>query len=151
MNAFPQYLKIRSNFQNDTKEEKRKGESAQVHYLDELVDVTTHELIRRHAREDLKIFNGESILCPRHRKASIVLNAARRVRAGFLLSLVGHVLLLQVWVIYSTKVIGEAILITSGTEVAGVIETPFSTTCTTLFPRWESGSFFLALILAYIS
>ena len=97
MNAFSQYLKIRSNFQNDTKEEKRKGESAQVHYLDELVDVTTHELIRRHAREDLKIFNGESILCPRHRKASIVLNAARRVRAGFLLSLVGHVLLLQVW------------------------------------------------------
>jgi len=65
MNAFPQYLKSRPNFQNNTKEEKGKGESAQVHYLDKLVDVMIHELVRRHARKDLKIFSGKGVLCPR--------------------------------------------------------------------------------------
>lgn len=57
-----------------------------------------------------------------------------------------------VWgVISSVEVVGEAILVASGTEVAGVTGVPFSTTRTTLFPRLERGSFFFTLILAYIS
>ena len=38
-----------------------------------------------------------------------------------------------------------------GMEATGVMGVPFSTTRTTLFLRFERGSFFLAFILAYIS
>ena len=54
-------------------------------------------------------------------------------------------------VISSTEVAGETVLVVSRTEVTGVTGVPFSTTCTTLFLRLERGSFFLALILVYIS
>ena len=54
-------------------------------------------------------------------------------------------------VISFTDVARKAILIISGMEVAGVARVPFSTTHTTLFLRLERGSFFFALILAYIS
>ena len=54
-------------------------------------------------------------------------------------------------VISSTEVTGEAVLVTSRTKVTGVTKVPFSMTGTTLFPRLERCSFFLALILAYIS
>ena len=53
-------------------------------------------------------------------------------------------------VISSTEVAKEAVLVVSIMGVVGVTETPFSTTRTTLFPRLERGSFFLALIFAYI-
>ena len=45
-----------------------------VHYLDELVDVTTHNLVRRHTREDLELLCSEGIMCPRQGKASIIPN-----------------------------------------------------------------------------
>ena len=53
-------------------------------------------------------------------------------------------------VISSTEVAGEAVIIGSVTGVEGVTETLFSTMRTTLLPRLERGSFFLALIFAYI-
>ena len=37
----------------------------QALHLDELVDVTTHDLIRRHTREDLELLSSEGILRPR--------------------------------------------------------------------------------------
>ena len=54
-------------------------------------------------------------------------------------------------VISSTEVVGEVALVASRTEVTRVIGVPFSTTRTTFFPKLKRGSFFLALILAYIS
>ena len=47
------------------KEEKEKGEIAQVHYLDEFVDMTTHNLVKGHAKEDPQLLSSESLLCPR--------------------------------------------------------------------------------------
>ena len=38
------------------------------------MDMTTHDLARKHAREDVELFSGEGILCPRH-KASVIPNA----------------------------------------------------------------------------
>ena len=51
----------------------------------------------------------------------------------------------------SSEVAGEAVLVALGTEVAGVIGVLFSMTYTTFFPRLETGSFYLAFILVYIS
>ena len=47
-------------------------------------------------------------------------------------------------VISSFEVTGEAVLVTSRTKVTGVTKVPFSMTRTTLFPRLERCSFFLA-------
>ena len=52
MKTSPQYLKRKSNIQEDAKEEKEKSKIAQVHYLDELMDVSTHNLVRGHTRKD---------------------------------------------------------------------------------------------------
>ena len=46
----------------------------------------------------------------------------------------------------SSEVAEEVILVALGTEVAGVIGVPFSTTRTTFFLRLERGLFFLAYI-----
>lgn len=112
--------------------------------------------VRRHARKDLTIFSSKGVLCPCQCKASIVSNTARWAGVSFLHPLVGHTLFLWAWGDLlnwgcwgsSPRHIRDGGL---GVEAVGVIETPFSTTCTTLFPRWEMGSFFLALILTYIS
>ena len=76
MKTLPQYLKRKSNNQDDTKKEKEKEKSeiAQVHYLDEFVDVTTDNLVRGHAREDPQLLSNESLLYPRRRKAGIIKN-----------------------------------------------------------------------------
>ena len=58
--------------------------------------------------------------------------------------------LFQRGVIFSTEVAREAVLIVSMPGVAGLTKTPFSTTCIALALRLERGSFFLALIHAYI-
>ena len=49
----------------------------QVYYLDEFVEVTTHNLVIGHAKKDLEVFSGEGVLCPRHYKANIVLDTRR--------------------------------------------------------------------------
>ena len=59
MDGCPQYLKIRSKFQNT----KKRRIFAQVHYLDEFVDMVIHNLVRGHAREDLMLLSHEGILC----------------------------------------------------------------------------------------
>ena len=49
----------------------------QVYYLDEVVDVTTHNLVGWHARKNLEVFSGEGVLCPRHCKANVVPDTRR--------------------------------------------------------------------------
>ena len=61
------------------------------------MDVTTHELIISHARQDLKIFGCKGILCPHQRKVNVVPNAAGRAEVSLLLPLVGHKLLFWAW------------------------------------------------------
>ena len=56
------------------KEEKEKDKIAKVHYLDEFVDMTTHNLVEGHAKEDLQFLGSKDLLCPRQREASIVPN-----------------------------------------------------------------------------
>ena len=51
----------------------------------------------------------------------------------------------------SKEVVGEAVLVALGPEVAEVIGVLLSTTHTTFFPKQEKGSFLLAFIWAYIS
>ena len=60
------------------------------------MDITIHNLVRGHAREDLKLLGSESILRPRQHKASIISNAGR-AGISLVFPLVGHTLLLQVW------------------------------------------------------
>ena len=74
------------------KEEKEKDEIAQVHYLDEFVDMTTHNLIGGCAREDLQFLDSDDLMCP-HRESNVVPNAGR-VGISLLLPLVGHAWLL---------------------------------------------------------
>ena len=50
---------------------KKKKKVIQVLHLDELVDVTTHDLVGRHSREDLELFNSEGILRPHQCQANI--------------------------------------------------------------------------------
>ena len=70
---------------------------------------------------------------------------------------VKHSLLETGVVISSTEVAEEAVLVVSvlgtarATRIVGVMGGPFPITCTVLFPRLDNGSFFLDLILAYIS
>ena len=52
--------------------------------------------------------------------------------------------------ISSTKVAGEVVLVILVSGVAGLTKTPFYTMRIALAPRLERGSFFLALIRAYI-
>ena len=66
------------------------------HYLDELMDVTTHNLIRRHTREDPELLCSKGILCPRQGKASIIPNAGQ-ARVGLFLPFIYHALLLWAW------------------------------------------------------
>ena len=76
----------------------------------------------------------------------------RESALSFNLSLVHHFLLRR-GIISSTKVAREAVLVVSVPRVvgvAGVTEVPISTTRTILALRLEKGSFFLALIRAYI-
>ena len=54
------------------KRRKRERKIVQVYYLDEFVDMTTHNLVGGHAGKDLELFGGKGILCPHHSKASIV-------------------------------------------------------------------------------
>ena len=75
------------------KEEKEKDKIAQVHYLDEFVDMTTHNLVGGCARENLQFLGSKDLLCPRLCKASIVPNTGQ-ARINLLFPLVGHLWLL---------------------------------------------------------
>jgi len=48
MKTFPQDLKRKLKPSKKRKKKKRETEITQVHYLDDFVDVTSHDLIRRH-------------------------------------------------------------------------------------------------------
>ena len=75
------------------KEEKEKDEIAQVHYLDKFVDMTTHNLVGGHTREDLQFLSSDDLMYPRHRESNVVPNVGR-ARISLLLPLVGHTWLL---------------------------------------------------------
>ena len=49
----------------------------QVYYLDEFVDVMTYNLIGRHAKKDLEVFDGKGVWCTCHCKASVVPDTGR--------------------------------------------------------------------------
>ena len=54
------------------KEEKEKDEIAQVHYLDEFVDMMIHNLLGGHAKEYLQFLDSDDLTCPRHYESSVV-------------------------------------------------------------------------------
>ena len=122
---------------------------AKVYYLDEFIDVMTHNLVGGQARKYLEFFDGEGVLCPRHGKASIV-QILDDLESAFPFPLSAKRDFFVQGVISFIEVVGETILVASG-MVARVTGVLFSTTCTTLFLRLERGSFFFALILACIS
>ena len=123
---------------------------AKVYYLDEFMDVMTHNLVGGQARKDLEFFDGEGVLCPRHGKVSIV-QILDDLESAFPFPLSAKRDFFVQGVISFIEVVGETILVASGMEVARVTGVLFSTTRTTLFLRLERGSFFFALILACIS
>ena len=69
------------------KKEKKEDEFAQVHYLDELVDMTTHNLVGRCSRKYLHLLNSKGLLCLRQCDPSVVLDTGR-MRVSFILPFV---------------------------------------------------------------
>ena len=135
----------------EKKEEKERAEIAQVHYLNEFVDMTSHNLIGRHTRENLQVLSSDDLIRPLHRQPSIVPNT-RWMGIGLLLSFVGQAWFLQDGrVISSTEVAEEAVFIVSVLGIARVTGGPFLTMRTVLFPILDSGLFFFDLIFTYMS
>ena len=106
--------------------------------------MTTHNLVRRYAREDPQLLGNKSFLRPRQCEASIVPNA-RRARISFILPLVSYALLLPEGSDLFNRGSGEAVHVVSVSRVAGVMKTTFSITRTVLAPRAEKGLVFLDL------
>ena len=121
----------------------------QVLHLDELVDVMTYDLVGRHAKED-QLLSSEGILRPCQCQPTSAQTLKER-ESAFSLPLSTTRYFFGRGIISSIEVSRDAVLIASWTEATVVTGVPFSTTCTTLFPRLERGSFFFTLILAYIS
>ena len=69
---------------------------AQVHYLDEFVDIMIHNLVGRHARKDLKLLNHEGVLCSRQCEVRVIPNAGR-MGGGLLFTFIGYTLPLKEW------------------------------------------------------
>ena len=55
----------------------RKIEFAQVHYLDELVEMTTHKLTGKRSRKYLHLVRSKNLLSPGHHDPSIAPNIRR--------------------------------------------------------------------------
>ena len=104
--------------------------------------MTTHNLVRRYAREDPQLLGNKSFLCPHQCEASIVQNA-KPARISFILPLVSYALLLPEGSDFFNRGSGEAVHVVSVSGVAGVTKTPFSITRTVLAPRAEKGLIFL--------
>ena len=66
-------------------------EFAQGHYLDKLVEMTTHKPTGRRSREYFHLVCSKNLLSPSHRNPSIVLDVGR-MRVGLLLLLVTSLL-----------------------------------------------------------
>ena len=139
------------------REEKERTKIAQVRYLNEFVDMTSHNLVGRRARETFR----SSAVTTSYAFSTASSTSSQTLDEqestfSFPLS-VKHGLLETGVVISSTEVAEEAVLIVSvlGTAgamgIVGVTGGPFPITRTVLFQRLDNGSFFLDLILAYIS
>ena len=122
-------------------------------FLDQPVEMTIHNLVGSVPENAfislvVKVSYARANATP----ASSKILDDRESALSFNLSLV-HRFLLRRGIISSTKVAREAVLVVSMPRVAGVAgvtEVPISTTRTILALRLEKGSFFLALIRAYI-
>ena len=148
MDGLPQYLKIRSNSQNQ-KKKKMVRIFAQVHYLDEFVDIMIHNLVGRHAKKDLKLLNHEGILCSRQCEVRVIPNAGR-MGGGLLFTFIGYTLPLREWGNFFHRGSWGSYPRWLSDRGRGSDGDPLSITCTILFPSLEKGSFFLVLIFAYI-
>ena len=60
-----------------TIKKKKRTEITQVHYLDDFVDMTSHNLVGRHTQENLTVLNSDDLMCPFHCKSNIVLNTGQ--------------------------------------------------------------------------
>ena len=119
--------------------------------------MTSHNLIGRCPRENLQVLSSDDLMCPLHRKSSVVLNTGQ-TRIGLLLPLSVKRGLFKIGVVISsTEVAGEVVFVVSIPRTAGLTVTvgvtggPCPITRTIFFSRLDNGSFFLDLILAYIS
>ena len=119
--------------------------------MNQFVDVTSHNLVEGHARDDLQVLISHDLVRPFHCQPLVVPNT-RQTGINFLLPFVGHP---QAGVgISLTEVAREAVLTVSEletigvTEASGVAEGPFHVTHTVFFPRLDSSSCFFVLIFA---
>ena len=112
----------------------------QVLYLYELVNLATHDLVSLAVKASCTLVSTRPV-------SSQTLDNRE---SAFFFPLSATRYFFRRGVISSTKVAGDVALVAVGTEATSVMGVSFSMTCTTLFPRLERGSFFLALILAYI-
>ena len=121
-------------------------------YLDELVEMTTHNLVGRHSQEHLHVLGNKGVLRPHQGDpASSQTLEDRESSFSFCLSLV-RCLLFQ-GLISSIEVSREVVLTISVPivdRVAIVTRSPFSVTRTVLALKLDNGSFFFAFIRAYI-
>ena len=60
-----------------------------IHYLNQFVDVASHNLVEGHARDDLQVLSSHDLVCPFHRQPLVIPNT-RRTGISFLLPFVGH-------------------------------------------------------------
>ena len=127
-------------------------EFAQGHYLDKLVEVTTHKC----AGDDPKNIFISSVVKTSWALAIATPASSQTLderESAFSFSFSPVCYLFRWGGISSIEVVGEAILVVSTpgvTGVANVTEAPLSVTFTFFAPRLDKGSFFLALIQAYI-
>ena len=131
------------------KKEEEERIFAQVHYLDEFVDMATHISLEGMPKKTLSspTVKASFALVNMRSESSQTLD---EWEVAFSLPLSAIRCLFENGVISSIKVAGEAVLVGSVTGAGGVTKTPFSIMHTVLFPRLEKGSFFLAFIFAYI-